>query len=523
MSKKSTYLYLLLILVIALFLRLILLDKIPNGFYTDEASNGYDAYSLLSTGRDRFGEKFPLFLRGQGGFRAATYSYLAIPFIKIFGLNEFATRLTACVLGIFTIIFIYYLMKEIANEKIALLASFFLAISPWDIQFSRTGFEFISWPFFFSLALLLFVKSFKNPNFLIYSSIAFIFSLHTYHPSKAFVPLYLCGLLVLFYSHFYKNKKQTIISLIIFLLLFIPLFLFWITPEGMTRANAVGILNNPIEIIKNYLSYFSPDFLFFNGDPQPRHSPAKLGQLHWFELLTVPLGFFSLLKQEERQKKILLLWLIFYPIPAFLFGAMDANRTLIGAPIFAILSAYGFIFLTKQITTNQKLTRIQLKFLSFVILIISLTIFWKRYFLDYSIYAAPNWLYGFREAIQYAEDRKDEYSCIVMTYQEYHVFSIQSFSIFVPFYTQYPPEKYQEAYIKPGQRNQEEIYSIGKYSLMPITEIKNILKESNNKCLYIIHSSKVEEIIKEGYKIRTIHSVTDSRGIEYFQLAEIEG
>lgn len=521
MVKKQSRLYLLLILVVALFLRLILLDKIPNGFFTDEASNGYDAYSLLSTGKDRFGEEFPLFLRGQGGFRAATYSYLAIPFVKIFGLNEFATRLPACVLGILTIVFIYYLMEEIADKKIALLTSLFLAISPWEIQFSRTGFEFISWPFFFSLALLLFAKSFKNPNFLIYSSIAFVLSLHTYHPAKVFVPLYICGLLVLFYSHFYKNKKQTIISLIIFVLLFLPLFAFWITPQGMTRANAVGILNNPIEIIKNYLSYFSPDFLFFNGDPQPRHSPAKLGQLHWFELLTVPLGFLSLLKQEEKQKKILLLWLILYPIPAFLFGAMDANRTLIGAHIFAILSAYGFVFFTEQITKNQKLTKTQLKFLSFVILIISLIIFWKRYFLD-SVYAAPHWLYGFREAIQYAEDRKDDYGCVVMTYQEYHVFSIQTFSIFVPFYTQYPPEKYQENPIKKENRNQEEIYTIGQYSLMPIPEIQKMLEESNNKWLYIIHSSKVEPIIKKGYKMHIIHSVTDSREIEYFQLAEIE-
>jgi len=231
--------------------------------------------------------------------------------------------------------------------------------------------------------------------------------------------------------------------------------------------------------------------------------------------------YLSLLKQEEKQKKILLLWLILYPIPAFLFGAMDANRTLIGAHIFAILSAYGFVFFTEQITKNQKLTKTQLKFLSFVILIISLIIFWKRYFLD-SVYAAPHWLYGFREAIQYAEDRKDDYGCVVMTYQEYHVFSIQTFSIFVPFYTQYPPEKYQENPIKKENRNQEEIYTIGQYSLMPIPEIQKMLEESNNKCLYIIHSSKVEPIIKKGYKIHIIHSVTDSREIEYFQLAEIE-
>lgn len=97
------------IVFLATCLRLPQLDQVPNGFYSDEAAIGYDAYSILKTGRDHWGEHLPLFARSFGDYDEATYRYLVVPSVWLFGLNEFATRLPAALIGIGTIVIIFSL------------------------------------------------------------------------------------------------------------------------------------------------------------------------------------------------------------------------------------------------------------------------------------------------------------------------------------------------------------------------------------------------------------------------------
>src|SRR3989338_4260655 len=90
------------VVVLGSFLRLWQLGKNPPGFYSDEALYGYEAYSLLKTGRDQFGNFLPISIAGFGDYRPALYIYSTIPFIAIFGLTEFATRLPSAMFSIFT-------------------------------------------------------------------------------------------------------------------------------------------------------------------------------------------------------------------------------------------------------------------------------------------------------------------------------------------------------------------------------------------------------------------------------------
>ncbi len=156
----------------------------------------------------------------------------------------------------------------------------FLAISPWHIQFSRIAFRAILTPLLFCLALIFFNRSFKNLKYLPVSGLLFGLSLYTYSSARVFAPLFLLGLVILFWQHLWNNLKFTLIALGLFSLFFIPLFTFWISPEGMARATggvATGLVKNPITILHYYFSYFNPEFLFLNGDPNVRHSPYKLG------------------------------------------------------------------------------------------------------------------------------------------------------------------------------------------------------------------------------------------------------
>ena len=63
--------------------------------YIDEAINGYDAYSILKTSHTIFGEYLSLFAKSTGYYRETIYHYLSIPFIYLFGLNEFSLKIVS--------------------------------------------------------------------------------------------------------------------------------------------------------------------------------------------------------------------------------------------------------------------------------------------------------------------------------------------------------------------------------------------------------------------------------------------
>ena len=104
---------LLTIVILAALLRLVALDRYPAGLNADEAALGYNAYSLLLTGRDEHGHVWPVNLESFGDFKPGFYAYLLIPFIKFLGLTELAVRLPSALIGVLAVVFIYLLAKEI--------------------------------------------------------------------------------------------------------------------------------------------------------------------------------------------------------------------------------------------------------------------------------------------------------------------------------------------------------------------------------------------------------------------------
>ena len=155
LRKINPYFYLLLITLLAAGLRLCWLGDAPNTFSTDEASNGYDAYSILLTGRDRYGDFLPWFLRAFNDSRESLYVWLIVPFIKLWGLNEFSSRFPSAIAGILTVPVVYGLAKELWQKaNIALGAALLVAVSPWSIFYSRLAFRANLFPLFFCLGLL---------------------------------------------------------------------------------------------------------------------------------------------------------------------------------------------------------------------------------------------------------------------------------------------------------------------------------------------------------------------------------
>ncbi len=188
-----------------------------------------------------------------------------------------------------------------------------------------------------------------------------------------------------------------------------------------------------------------------------------------------------------------------------------AIRSIVGAPLLAIFSAYGF---TQLIDWLRFKTRV-LFLATFPIVALSLAIFCQQYFSEYPLKVTEEWQHGIREAITYAE--KSSYDCVIITDNDYHCLNLYNFSAFIPFYTQYPPAKYQLSPTLPWSQDREQNINFDKYSMKAISR----QSELNKRCLFIIRPEEVKSIVAKGYNYKEVHLVKDSRGVEYFKLIEI--
>src|SRR3989344_4820167 len=171
------------IIFLAFALRFVKLGSLPPSLTWDEASWGYNAYSLGVDARDEFGKFLPIqYLESFGDFKPPVYAYLDVFPVKIFGLNEFAVRFPSALFGVLTVLVTYFLTKRIfwdskSKELYGLLSALFLAISQWHIMLSRAAFEPNVATFFLVGGVWLFICAMqKNSWNLIFSAIFFALS-----------------------------------------------------------------------------------------------------------------------------------------------------------------------------------------------------------------------------------------------------------------------------------------------------------------------------------------------------------
>src|SRR3989344_5777104 len=97
-----------LIVLLAAILRFYQIDSNPPSLYWDEASLGYNAYSILKTARDEHGTFLPLTnFAAFGDYKPPGYIYVTVPAVWIFGLTEFAIRFPSAFFGTLTVLITY--------------------------------------------------------------------------------------------------------------------------------------------------------------------------------------------------------------------------------------------------------------------------------------------------------------------------------------------------------------------------------------------------------------------------------
>ncbi len=441
------------------------LSSVPPSLFGDEVDVGYQAYSLLKTGKDLQGNSWPILLHSLSEYRAPLFIYSDIPFIAIFGLNEWGARLSSVFWGLLGIIGTFLLARKLFNENIALFSTLTLAISPWHIQYSRASFEvtmlltFLIWGTYFFL---------KKQNYLIISAIIFALTPYIYSTATIFMPLLVIILLIIYSGEIRKDLKRSVVALLIFILVLLPYAKQTFFGNAGDRFGVISIFanqdlkdkvllsqqadqgsedklfhNKPLiwmqYFTQNYLRSFSPEFLFLSGDPNFRHSIHEMGQQYLYELILFLIGIWLVIKSSIKSKWLVLGWLLAAPIPAALTydGGFHATRTFAMLLPLSIVIGIGADYLFNNFK-NQKI-----KYLSIALIIIALfntSFYLHRYFIHYPQESWRAWHFGFKEAMQFVEKNQQNYEKIVInnTYEP----SLIRFL----FWAKYEPSKFHQTY-----------------------------------------------------------------------------
>lgn len=377
--------------LLAFLTRVLFVSDYPAGFTPDEASFGYDAYSILKTGKDQWGVSMPLTLKSFGDYKLPLYSYLAIPFVSIFGLSEFSTRLPAALIGFLSVVVSYLLFAllieraKLENKglvKLLFLAMF--ALSPWHISLSRGAFEANLSSFFIPLGMYLFFKARNNKYLYLLSALSFGVNMFSYHSARVVTPLVVLLLIWLTRSKIQKT------NLLLFGLVILPFFLissyflvfagggrlatstifssglsfgdnrFVAISNGANQILATVFHNKPAEIVvrffENILSYLSPQYYLSEGAREATYGmlpgQAILDPIAFIGLI---FGFIYIIKSRSFVYLPIIILASFIPASLSVGPGHAANRAALAMPFLYFLSALGLGYLiTRASTINKK-------------------------------------------------------------------------------------------------------------------------------------------------------------------------
>ena len=540
------------ILALAFFLRVIGIAKYPVGFTQDEAGIGYDVYSILKTGKDQWGVTLPLTLRSFGDFKLPLYSYLAIPSVAVFGLNEFAVRFPNALFGTLAVLVTYLMVQELFKKSsfnarlVAILSALLLAISPWHISLSRGAFEANLTTLLIPVGIWAYLLGSKKHWYVILSALAFGLNLFSYYSARMVTPIIIISLLI-YKNGTFKFSLNRISSILKENKLFLGLFgifvlgvIYSMFLGANRRALDVGIFNptdkwasvanRRLEAIQNglpeplarlfsnkytyvfsnftrsYLSYFSPNFLFIQGAGEWNYGmiPGR-GVLYTIEIVFLFLSLVAIInKKRFRYWQVMVIWILVSPIAASISKSVGfaGNKVAVMIPAIQIFSALGLVVLMRMIKDYFKKDIIQksLTYLIFIILIVSLVSFLEDYKYHTKLPAAPQMQYGAQEWVTYVKGVEDKYGIIYVSR------SLGAPNIWIQFYEKWDPKEVQKAskewlnYEKEGFLYLDRLdgYSLGKY------RFGSLYYEKNKSIAGILFVGKPEEFPE---KIPTLHTV----------------
>lgn len=443
---------LLVIIALSVFLRFYQLDTIPTGLYEDEASQGYDAYSMLRTGKDHYGKTFPIFMRSFGGFQSPLYTYLTVIPILILGPSIFSVRLISAVAGVLIVILTVLITRHIysTNKKIVCFSALMVGISPWAIFFSRSAIEANLALCLFLLSVFFFIKSLKKSWFIILGFIILAISTYAYPAERMIAWIFPIVFLLMFRNNFLPKKKILLTGFLLFILIQAPQLILLASPASLRRISQVNywndILANEVfpqsllsiarKFLAQFSAYISPKNLFFDPDPQSIRSIPQLSVFYSWMIVPFIIGLRENIKQSRVLNfKLLIIISVIALIPASLTGEpFYTLRTLSLLWVLSIIIAVGIdkiLFLVK----NNFLRYLTVA----LILMFSIWVLYTKYFilLKYERSGTTDYNYPLIEISKKTQETSNKHF-LVDTGRDNQLYSL------IAFYRQYNPAEFQK-------------------------------------------------------------------------------
>ena len=466
----SSKFILVIIIVLSFFLRTYKISDNPPSLNWDEVSHGYNAYSILKTGKDEWGIKFPLIFRAYGDYKLPLYIYLTAVSELLFGLNSFSIRLVSALSGVGLVILGYLITKKLTkNSAFSLIAAFLTSVSPWGLFLSRVAVEANLGAFLFALGLYLLIwwLTDHRQRELALAALFWGLSLHAYNSARVLVPVFM--VLTTMFVIKEKKGKQLLMFFLILLIFWLPIVGQFFNRSGTVRFEWVSLIdqgkisqiiqkretstlpktitravyNRPTFFVfyalRNYFVNLSPKYLFFRGGSHYQFSLPNHELLYLVAAPFLLLGLIKILIKGNKEERLIGLWFFASFIPsAITKDAPHVLRSILVLPSPMILTALGL-----QLTVNFLKGRSKFggKLLIFV-LTLAVFVSFGRWWNDYSnIYPKAyswSWQYGYKEVVSYIKSVYEKYDKIFFTkrYGEPHEFIL--------FYFPWDPGKYQE-------------------------------------------------------------------------------
>lgn len=368
MQKYKIIILLFAIIVIAIFFRFNKITETPPGLYPDEATNGVNALDSISQ------NNWKVFYPENNG-REGLFINIQSLSVKYFGAHPWSLRIVSSIFGVLTVLGLFLVTRLLWSTRVALIASYLMAISFWPVNFSRIGFRAVMLPFVLVFSLYFLWKGIQDKNkFLLFlSGIVYGIGFNTYISWRV-SPLLIGILFLIFLFNKEWSKKYVIKSGFIFLfgalITMAPLAYYYIKnpPDFMGRAAQVSIFNS-VSPVKSLIESSIKTFGMFNiyGDGNWRHNISGRPLLFWPIGIGFILGIFVTIKKifhknynlkdsvpnsgQGAKSCFILLWFLTMLIPNLLApeGAPHALRALGAMPAVFIISAVGLNWIYKTI------------------------------------------------------------------------------------------------------------------------------------------------------------------------------
>lgn len=379
-NRAAKFGILILILLVAAVLRVVNLDENPPGIHVDEASNAWNAYTLLKTGKDEHGVRWPIFYtRAFGENHSAVILYALLPFQAVGGMNLWTTRLPIAVSGVICVLLIYFIGARLFGSAVGLAAAAILAVNPWHLQATRIGLEGGLVPIMIlaPLAALLWAnlpfdddeERRPRPALAAFAGALAGASCYSYWAVRLFLPVFVIGAVLVTWRAWWKRLQTREWRFAIGCLLiggavtFGPLvwehltdpeigkrgqMSTWVWDDSDTLSERIG------KVLGRYPGHFGLDLLFIRGDHHPAYAPPPgTGLFFWYDLPLMLMGLAVLISRyrSSRAARFVLLWLALHPAAdllnklypgADLLG-VHSWRSLPGVGGFVLLAAVGAV------------------------------------------------------------------------------------------------------------------------------------------------------------------------------------